>query len=152
MNLRSFLIQSLLLFRCTNGDDIGHKYNGGDEQAWELDFGSYPYKSFRSVDLVSPAIRKAVDSPQCYDDNHVFLSPRGYRIKNPGVVILDNQGELVWEHYVQGQPYNFAVQEYQGDKVLTFWVGNDLVEGHGEGDFYVVSWELSKLYLNTSGR
>ncbi|KAF1343784.1 ASST-domain-containing protein, partial [Delphinella strobiligena] len=101
------------------------------------DFGSYPYKSFRSVDLISPAIRKAVDSPQCYDENHIFLSPRGYRIKNPGLAILDNQGELVWEHYVQGQPYNFAVQEYQGDKVLTFWVGNDLVEGHGEGDFYI---------------
>lgn len=151
MNLRSLLLQSLLLLRCAIADDLGQKYNSVDEHAWESDFGSYPYQSFRSVDLISPALRKAVDSPQCYDDNYILIAPRGFRVSHPAVTILDNHGRLVWEHYVQGQPYNFEVQEYQGEKVLTFWVGNDLVEGHGEGDFYIVSWQLSGPYFHASG-
>ncbi|KAL1301918.1 hypothetical protein AAFC00_006095 [Neodothiora populina] len=80
-----------------------------------------------------------MDSPQCHDEHHVFLAPRGFQVSHPSVTILDNKGELVWERYVAGQAYNFRAQEYQGEAVLTFWVGNDLVEGHGEGDFYVLN-------------
>lgn len=57
---------------------------------------------------------------------------------HPAVTIMDNYGELVWEHYVEGQGYNLKVQEYMGEQVLTFWVGNDGVGGHGEGDYYMV--------------
>lgn len=144
MKLRSALFNVLLVLRCAIANDVGHSYNSDDEHAWELNYGSYPYRSYRSVDLISPALRKAVDSPQCHDDNYIFLSPRGFRVSQPAVTILDNQGELVWEHYIQGQPYNFAVQEFKGEKVLTFWVGDDLVEGHGEGDFYIVSRDPSR--------
>lgn len=139
MNPRLFLFQCFLLLRYTYAGDIGQEYNPENEDVRELNSGSYLYKSFRSVDLISPAPRKAADSPECHDGNYILLTPRGHRVPHPAVTILDSQGELVWEQYVQGQPYNLKVQEYKGENVLTFWVGNDAVGGHGEGDYHVVS-------------
>jgi hypothetical protein len=110
-----------------------------DANAWESEYGSYPFHSYRSSNVTSPAVRRATDSLQCYDDNLVFLSPRGFRVPNPAVTILDNHGQLIWSHNVQGQAYNLKVQEYKGEKVLTYWVGDDAVGGHGEGYFYVLN-------------
>ncbi|KAG9725091.1 hypothetical protein KCU73_g13260, partial [Aureobasidium melanogenum] len=59
--------------------------------------------------------------------------------------IMDNDGELVWEHYVEGQGYNLKVQKYQGEQVLTFWVGNDGVGGHGEGDYYMYNSQYEEI-------
>ena len=120
-------------------DLISAKFNPKDDHSWELDYGSYPYQSFRSSDLISPLMRRPFESPQCQDGNYIFLSPRGYQVPNPAVTILDNEGELVWEHCVWGLGYNLKVQEYGGEGVLTFSVGKDGVGGHGEGDYYMVS-------------
>jgi len=110
-----------------------------DANTWETQYGSHPFHSYRSSNLTSPAVRKATDSLQCYDDNLIFLSPRGKKVTNPAVTILDNHGRLIWSKHVQGQAYNFKVQEYKGEKVLTYWVGDDTVGGHGEGYFYVLN-------------
>lgn len=110
-----------------------------DANAWETQYGSYPFHSYRSSNLTSPAVRKPSDSLQCYDDNHIFISPRGKKVANPAVTILDNHGRLIWSKHVQGQAYNFKVQEYKGQRVLTYWVGDDAVGGHGEGYFYVLN-------------
>ncbi|KAI5198602.1 hypothetical protein E4T39_06718 [Aureobasidium subglaciale] len=58
---------------------------------------------------------------------------------------MDNDGEMVWEHYVEGQGYNLKVQEYKGEQVLTFWVGNDGIGGHGEGDYYMYNSRYDEL-------
>jgi hypothetical protein len=110
-----------------------------DATTWETQYGSYPFHSYRSSNLTSPAVRKATDSLQCYDDTYIFLSPRGKRVTHPAVTILDNHGRLIWSKHVQGQAYNLKVQEYKGEKVLTYWVGDDAVGGHGEGYFYVLN-------------
>lgn len=125
-------------FDQTAAEDVGANFDTKNTQAFEHDFGSFPYKTFQSSDLISPILRRPNDSPKCHDDNYVFLTPRGYQVPHPAVAIMDNDGELVWEHYVEGQGYNLKVQEYQGEQVLTFWVGNDGVGGHGEGDYYMV--------------
>ena len=122
----------------TAAKDVGAYFDIKNTQAFEHDFGSFPYKSFHSSDLISPVLRRPNDSPQCHDNNYIFLTPRGYQVPYPAVTIMDNDGELVWEHYVVGQGYNLKVQEYMGQQVLTFWVGNDGVGGHGEGDYYMV--------------
>ena len=119
--------------------DVGSSFDTKNEHAFEHDFGSFPYKTFRSSDLIAPVLRKPYDSPECHDDNYIFLSPRGYQVTHPAIMIMDNAGEMVWEHYVDGQGYNLKVQEYQGERVLTFWVGDDGIGGHGEGDYYMVS-------------
>jgi hypothetical protein len=48
-------------------------------------------------------------------------------------------GDFIWasqHHY--GQVYNFQVQQYKGEPYLTFWAGNDAVDGHGAGHYYMV--------------
>ncbi|CAD0085061.1 unnamed protein product [Aureobasidium mustum] len=122
----------------TAAKDVGAYFDTKNTQAFEHDFGSFPYKTFRSSDLISPILRRPNDSPQCHDDSYIFLTPRGYQVPHPAVTIMDGDGELVWEHCVDGQGYNLKVQEYMGQQVLTFWVGNDGVGGHGEGDYYMV--------------
>ena len=136
------LLAGLLVLSLTGrsaADDVGTNFDIEDTQAFEHDFGSYPYKTFVSSDLISPILRRPSESPQCDDDNYIFLAPRGNQVPYPAVTIMDNAGEMVWEHYVMGQGYNLKVQEYQGEQVLTFWEGNDAVGGHGEGDYYMVS-------------
>jgi hypothetical protein len=110
-----------------------------DANSWENKYGPYPFHSYRSSNLTSPAVRKASNSIECYDDSLIFLSPRGFRVPNPAVTILDNHGRLVWSQNVKGQAYNLKVQEYKGEQVLTYWVGDDAVGGHGEGHFYVLN-------------
>lgn len=110
-----------------------------DANSWEHKYGAYPFHSYRSSNLTSPAVRKATNSIECYDDNFIFLSPRGFRVPNPAVTILDNHGRLIWSQNVKGQAYNLKVQEYKGEKVLTYWVGDDAVGGHGEGYFYLLN-------------
>lgn len=122
----------------TAAENVGTSFDTKDIQAFEHDFGSYPYKTFQSSDLIAPVLRRSEESPRCQDDNYIFLAPRGNEVPHPAVTIMDNAGEMVWEHYVEGQGYNLKVQEYKGEQVLTFWAGNDAVGGHGEGDYYMV--------------
>ncbi|KAI5208201.1 hypothetical protein E4T39_01518 [Aureobasidium subglaciale] len=136
-----------LLFALVAANDVGPDYNPltVDSTTWETRYGSYPFRSYRSSNLTSPAVRKAVDSPLCYDDNYLFLAPRGFRVPNPAVTILDNHGELVWSQPVKGQAYNLKVQEYKGERVLTYWVGDDAVGGHGEGYFYLLNHNYEQI-------
>ncbi|CAD0112320.1 unnamed protein product [Aureobasidium uvarum] len=135
-----------LLIALAVANDVGPSYSSlTDADTWETRYGPYPFHSYRSANITSPAVRKAVDSPQCYDDNYIFLSPRGFRVSNPAVTIIDNHGKLVWSQNVQGQAYNLKVQEYQGEQVLTYWVGDDAVGGHGEGYFYVLNSKYEEI-------
>ncbi|KAI4718167.1 hypothetical protein E4T48_05608 [Aureobasidium sp. EXF-10727] len=135
----NFLIGLLFLSLSsqTTATEVGAHFDIKNTQAFEHNFGSYPYKGFQSSDLVAPVLRRPNDSPECHDDNYIFLSPRGYQVPHPSVTIMDNDGELVWQHNVEGQGYNLKVQELNGEQVLTFWVGDDGIGGHGEGDYYV---------------
>ncbi|KEQ92435.1 hypothetical protein AUEXF2481DRAFT_32034 [Aureobasidium subglaciale EXF-2481] len=137
----SLLFLLFALFALVFANDLGRDYNPltVDANTWETQHGSYPSRSYHSSNLTSPAVRKAVDSPLCYDDNLIFLAPRGFRVPHPAVTILDNHGKLVWSQPVKGQAYNLKVQEYKGEKVLTYWVGDDAVGGHGEGYFYLLN-------------
>ena len=147
MNLHLLSLQLLVqcivfLLESTYASDVGSKLSE-DENAWENNFGAYPYRTFHTTDLIAPAVRKVADSPECHDESYIFLAFRGKQVSKNSVAILDNQGELVWEQHVKGEPYNLNVQEYRGEKVLTYWLGDDTVGGHGEGVFYIVSFVAS---------
>jgi hypothetical protein len=144
MRFASFLWIFVLLVAAVLASNVGPNYRADDDaKTWENNYGSYPFLSYHSSNLTSPAVRKAHDSLQCYDEKYIFISPRGFRVSSPAVTILNNHGHLIWSQAVKGQPYNLKVQQYQGEQVLTFWVGDDAVGGHGEGYFYVVSIDKS---------
>lgn len=124
-----------------HADDVGLDWDPEDGEAWELDYGYYPFKSYQTTDYISPAFRKLVDSPQCYDGLYTFFTPRGYSIEAPGPMIVDNNGELVWAKSTDGQAYDLVMHEIKGEQYMTYWIGDDRIRGHGQGDYYMV-WRL----------
>jgi hypothetical protein len=105
----------------------------GPGQAW----------TFRSrPDLRPPTIEINTNSPGTAP-GHIFVSPK----QEPGAtgpsedapLIVDNRGEPVWFHPLHGDPkrdaFNFKVQTYKGETVLTWWEG--LHTGFGQGEYVV---------------
>jgi len=105
--------------------------------------GYYPIRTYATAeDITSPKTNFIQWSSHCEDGLLYFITPRGWSLPNPGPMILDNRGELVWNQHFDnsfgGQAYDFMVQEYQGQDYLTFWLGDDRVRGHGSGYYYMV--------------
>lgn len=100
-------------------------------------------RAFRSrPDLSPPAIKVNVSSPDM-TDGFIFVSPK----KEPGEqgptqdapMIVDGGGEPVWFYPppdLQADAFDFKVQTYKGETVLTWWVGHHT--GYGQGE-YVIS-------------
>lgn len=72
----------------------------------------------------------------------IFVSPFHNRYGQQGPMILDNDGELVWfralsDHATKKlRSFNFRVQHYRGQKVLT-WFEGTVVGGHGQGRYAI---------------
>jgi hypothetical protein len=106
--------------------------------------GSYPVREFHSSKTKIPHVNFLKWTPECATRNDFyFITPKGWKVSNPGPMILDYRGDLVWaEHFDNefgGQAYDLMVQEYLGEKFLTFWLGDDRIRGHGAGHFHMVS-------------
>ncbi|CAN5668078.1 hypothetical protein BH18ACT11_BH18ACT11_06750 [soil metagenome] len=99
-------------------------------------------RSFRSrPDLHPPAIKVNVSSPNT-TPGYIFVSPK----KGPGEVaatqdaplIVDDSGEPVWFHPLlddEADAFDFKVQAYKGETVLTWWVGHHT--GYGQGEYVI---------------
>jgi Arylsulfotransferase (ASST) len=97
---------------------------------------------FRSrPDLHPPAI-KVNTNMSGTARGHIFVSPK----KGPGEkapthdapLIVDSSGEPVWFHPLQdaeADAFNFEVQTYKGEKVLTWWEGHHT--GYGQGEYVI---------------
>lgn len=59
-------------------------------------------------------------------------------MKEPGGLILDAEGELVWRQMVeQGEIQDLRAQEYLGETYLTFWAGTEK-DGRKQGSWFMV--------------
>ena len=136
--MKLLLALLLALVHSTLSDEVGPEFDAFDVDAWEINYGFYPYRAFQSSDLEAPAVRRAVDTPACNDGLHTFITPRGYAVGKPGTAILDDKGDLVWGQITDGQAYDLAVQDFLGQKYISFWQGDDRVRGHGAGEYIMV--------------
>ncbi|KAI7554563.1 hypothetical protein KC319_g13038 [Hortaea werneckii] len=107
-------------------------------------YGYYPIRTFATAnDVAQPQTNFLQWSEKCDDGLLYFLTPRGWSLPTPGPMILDRYGDLLWAHHYEnkygGQAYDFKVQEYKGEKYLTFWLGDDRVRGHGSGSYYMLN-------------
>ena len=69
----------------------------------------------------------------------IFLGPFGPSGAQAGAVIADESGQPVWDHPAAGlEIYNFRVQPYRGQQVLTWWEGK-LAVGHGVGSYVIAN-------------
>jgi Arylsulfotransferase (ASST) len=67
----------------------------------------------------------------------IFIAPYNAPVGQVGAVIVDNEGQPIWENPLAGKvTTNFQVQSYRGSPVLTWWEG--LIEyGHGVGEYVI---------------
>lgn len=115
-----------------------------DEQADKGEFGFYPTDTFiTEIGVNAPRTNFVQWDDRCDDGLLYFITPRGWGISNPGPMLLDARGKMIWSKHFDnkfgGQAYDFTVQQYQGESYLTFWLGDDRVRGHGSGYYYMVS-------------
>lgn len=82
--------------------------------------GFYPTRHYHSFGYDSPAVEIAKWDAQCSDD-YVFIEPHGDAVRNPASMILDSRGNLVWRMIYPTGARDIRVQEYRGDKYLTYW-------------------------------
>jgi len=115
-------------------------------------FGYYPSRNFITEDGISaPHTNWLQWKPKCDDGMFYFLTLKGWSISQPGPMILDSHGDLVWsKHFANewgGQAYDLTVQHYQGQEYLTFWTGDDQIRGHGSGAYMMVSNSIFEMLL-----
>ncbi|KAJ8064325.1 hypothetical protein OCU04_006670 [Sclerotinia nivalis] len=133
--LSLFSLLTLLLPILTVAE-IGPFY--GDDAFDAGSYGSYPIHTYMSTDVVSPRLNMLRSSTLCRNYLYWVLSPRGRSISDPGPMILDSAGNLIWTKGGYDQVYNLQVQDFLGEKYLTFWAGTDAVQGHGAGSYYML--------------
>ena len=98
--------------------------------------GAYPHRTFSSFDNVEPILNIHTWTEQC-EQGYYLLTPRGGSVPNPGPMILDGRGNLIWADKTYGDVENLRVQTYKGSNYLTFWAGTD--DGtHGRGHYYLL--------------
>jgi hypothetical protein len=112
-------------------------------------YGPYPVKEYKSTDIVSPRPNVLQWDRECDNGQYTMWTPRGYKVAEAGAMILDSKGDLVWWKGGYDQVYNMMAQDYNGQKYLTFWAGNDAVGGHGAGYYYMVIPQILKHHIKT---
>jgi hypothetical protein len=105
-----------------------------EEQPW----------AFRSRPEFSPPTVEVRTQAHGTSPGYVFVTPK----KEPGAsgpsedapLIVDDGGQPVWFHPLQGDEekdaFNFEVQTYKGEAVLTWWEG--LHTGFGQGEYVLM--------------
>ena len=112
-------------------------------------YGAYPRRDFVSFDMRAPLSNRVKWEDSC-DGGYIFFGPNGPSIPNPGPVIMDTNGELVWMDDKWGVTMNFNVQQYKGEKYLTFWFGHK-DGGNGQGEFLMLDSSYKEVYRIQAG-
>ncbi len=70
-------------------------------------------------------------------DDPIFIAPYNAPDGQAGAVIVDNEGDPIWENPLEGKvTTNFRVQSYRSSPVLTWWEG-EIELGHGVGEYVI---------------
>jgi hypothetical protein len=78
-------------------------------------------------------------------EDPIFVAPYNAPAGQAGAVILDNEGEAIWENPLAGKvTTNFRVQRYRDSPVLTWWEGT-IELGHGVGEYVIADASYSTI-------
>ncbi|PYH46149.1 arylsulfotransferase family protein [Aspergillus saccharolyticus JOP 1030-1] len=114
-------------------------------------FGPHPSLSYESFDVKSPEVHVKQWNPKC-EEGYVFLSPQGHGYPEPGPLVYDHKGQLVWMERAFGEVMDLKVQQYQGQDYLTFWAG-EFDGTRGMGQYYMLnsSYEVVHIVAAANG-
>jgi Arylsulfotransferase (ASST) len=82
----------------------------------------------------------------------IFIAPYNAPAGQAGAVIVDNDGEAIWENpLAEKVTTNFRVQRYRDSPVLTWWEGS-IELGHGVGEYVIADASYSTIrHVQASG-
>ncbi|PWY69780.1 hypothetical protein BO70DRAFT_390046 [Aspergillus heteromorphus CBS 117.55] len=126
-----------------------HRLHFHTDLSW-YDMGLYgfgPSQSYVSFDYDSPLVQISEWESGC-DQRYTFFAPRGDSVAQPGPMILDSKGELVWMKHNWEVTQDFKVQRYQDTDYLTYWEGGE-TEGRGYGSWYMLDSTYTQRYVIT---
>jgi hypothetical protein len=97
-------------------------------------------------DLTPPPVAVTTNSPGTAPGD-LFIGPdkapgqSDLPVGSQGPEILDDQGRPIWLHPLSGglAAYNVRPQTYQGQSMLTWWEGDVLSLGYGQGEDVIVN-------------
>lgn len=92
------------------------------------------YDTYRTTPGVHPPKIEVLDPADDPGRGYVFLGPKDEALQR-GTMIIDPAGDLVWFR-PGGTAYDLKVQEYRGEKVLTWWEGTEN-RGYGSGEYVI---------------
>jgi Arylsulfotransferase (ASST) len=94
--------------------------------------------TFRSRPDLSPATVDMTTQPHDAASGYIFVSPKK-GVGQDGPLILDDSGQPVWFRPLQKEDedaFDFKVQHYRGEPVLTWWEGTHI--GYGQGEYVIL--------------
>ncbi|CAM1508984.1 Fc.00g027230.m01.CDS01 [Cosmosporella sp. VM-42] len=107
--------------------------------------GHTPSTRYLSFDESVPTIDFLRQDSRCSQEN-ILLSPRGPSVDGLGGIILDAAGDLVWWQTVtKGQTQDLRVQEYYGEKYLTYWAEEEH-GGYKRGSWFMMNSNYTVQY------
>jgi hypothetical protein len=113
-------------------------------------YGAYPRRDFDSFDLRSPRGTRVKWEDSC-EGGYILFGPNGPSVDQPGPVMMDTNGELVWMTDEWGIIMDFNVQEYKGKNYLTFWYGHK-AGSNGQGEMIMLDSNYKEAYrINAVG-
>lgn len=97
-------------------------------------FGLAPNQTFKTVAGNPPSwnFLRTPNSADQLQDGCIFLGINSAVGTSSGLVILDNNGDLIYWGPEFGQSMHFRPQSYQGQQVLTFYGGDFFSGGYGQ--------------------
>ena len=137
-SLRFACFLSLLLWlsqvicQQTDTTDLWKDYEAGR-------LGLSPQTTYKSTSISNPLIHVIRRNSSCDSESSVLISPHGEQLTDNKILLLNNDGNLIWHHHDTGAIHNAQVQQYKGHDYITYWVGDDNFWGHGAGYYKMVS-------------
>jgi hypothetical protein len=121
-----------------NSTDLWSDYEAGR-------LGLSPQTTYKGTPITNPQVHVIRRNSSCDSESSVLISPHGEHLTDNKILLLDNEGNLIWHHHDTGAIHNAQVQRYKGHDYITYWVGDDGYWGHGAGYYKMVS--ASWLYV-----
>ncbi len=97
-----------------------------------------PYQHFHSRPDLRPPVIRVLHASGRPDPGYIFVAPKGKAAAQPGPMIFDDRGRLVWFRPLDTRGVtDLRVQRYRGRPVLTWW--RQRPTGSGVDPWYTVA-------------
>ncbi|EMC97962.1 hypothetical protein BAUCODRAFT_45465, partial [Baudoinia panamericana UAMH 10762] len=107
---------------------------------------TWPYQRFKTMSFTPPYLE--ISNKYRPAEGYLFFAPDGASEYQLAPLIMDMEGELVWNGPLHEHAFGFGVQDYLGEPVLVWWNGTVYPEpvGRGNGVVYLFNSSYEQIY------